>query len=259
MPNFSIVFIIGEGHSGSTLLARMLDMHPEVICGGEMLRLETALVEGAAPCSCGAAVRACPTWQHWLTALPESVQMDYRHWTPEILDRLRVAAGKSVLVDSSKSRTYRVIERWRRNPAAYVLILRDPRGVLCSDLRRGAELEKELATHRKWMRRYDALVRKHPRQSFTLHYEDVVGAPEQTLRGLCGFVGLAFDPAMLAPDNRTHHFIRASTSGYLKGSNTLRRDERWRQELTPAQLERIGRMLGDLACYDRYRLTERPD
>jgi hypothetical protein len=254
MPNFSIVFIIGEGHSGSTLLARMLDMHPEVVCGGEMLRLETALVEGAGTCSCGAAVRACPVWQHWLSVLPESVQQDYRGWTPDVLDRFRVHAGKAVLVDSSKSRAYRVTERWRRNPAGYILILRDPRGVLCSDLRRGADLEKELSTHRKWMRRYAGLVAKHPNESLTVHYEDLVASPEATLRRLCNFAGLSFEPAMLAPDDRVHHFIRASTSGYLKGSNAIRKDERWREELSPAQCERIRKRLGDLSCYGRYQL-----
>jgi hypothetical protein len=232
----------------------MLDMHPEVLCGGEMLRLETALMEAAGPCSCGVPVRQCPTWERWLAALPDSVKGDYRHWTPEILDHLRTAAGKSVLVDSSKSRAYRVIENWRQPSAAFVLILRDPRGVLCSDLRRGAELEKELTTHRKWIRRYESLVRKHASQSQTVHYEDLVAAPEPTLRQLIEFIGLSFDPAMLTPDSGVHHFIRASTSGYLKGSNVLRRDERWREELTPDQLKRIGRMLGDLGCYARYRL-----
>jgi hypothetical protein len=254
MPNFSTLFIIGEGHSGSTLLARMLDMHSEVFCGGEMLRLESALSESSSLCSCGAAVRQCPNWQRWLTVLPESVQKDYRHWTPEILDRLRLEADKRLLVDSSKSRAYRVTERWRHHAAAYVLILRDPRGVLCSDLRRGADLEKELSTHRKWMRRYAELVASHPSHSLTVHYEDLVASPDATLRRLCNFAGLSFEPAMLAPDDRVHHFIRSSTSGYLKGSNTLRRDERWRRDLTPEQCERIRKSLGDLPIYARYAL-----
>jgi hypothetical protein len=254
MPNFSTLFIIGEGHSGSTLLARMLDMHSEVFCGGEMLRLESALSESSNLCSCGATVRQCPVWQRWLTVLPDSVQNDYRHWTPEILDRLRLEADRPLLVDSSKSRAYRLFERWRHNAAACVLILRDPRGVLCSDLRRGADLEKELSTHRKWMQRYAAWVAKHPSQSLTVHYEDLVASPDGTLRRLCHFAGLSFEPAMLMPDDRVHHFIRSSTSGYLKGSNTLRRDERWRQDLKPDQLQRIRRILGDLPVYARYSL-----
>jgi hypothetical protein len=254
MPNFSTLFIIGEGHSGSTLLARMLDMHSEVFCGGEMLRLESALSDSSSLCSCGTTVRQCPAWQRWLTVLPDSVQKDSRHWTPEVLDRLRLEADKRLLVDSSKSRAYRLFERWRHDAVAFVLILRDPRGVLCSDLRRGADLEKELSTHRKWMQRYAAWVAKHPSQSFTVHYEDLVTSPDATLRRLCDFAGLSFEPAMLMPDDRVHHFIRSSTSGYLKGSNTLRRDERWRQDLKPDQLQRIRKTLGDLPVYARYEL-----
>lgn len=254
MSKFTTLFIVGEGHSGSTLLARMLDMHPEVLCGGEILRLESAMANPAILCSCGITVGECPEWKTWLSVLPQNVKTDYRHWTLEILDRLRQSAGKSLLVDSSKSRAYRLTESWRDRQVAYVLILRDPRGVLCSDLRRGAELEKELATHRKWIQRYASFVKKRAAQSLTVHYEDLVAAPESTLKQLCQFAGLTFDSAMLAPDDRVHHFVRASTSGYLKGSNTLRRDERWRQDLDQEQLTRIRQVLGDLSCYARYQI-----
>jgi hypothetical protein len=62
-----VVYVAGSGHSGSTLLALLLDAHPEIACVGE-----TAVKPGirwrgdtaAAACSCGATIGECPFWRH---------------------------------------------------------------------------------------------------------------------------------------------------------------------------------------------------
>jgi hypothetical protein len=253
---FTTVFILGEGHSGSTLLARLLDRHPDVFCPGELLRLDRALAPEAGPCSCGVQVRQCPTWERWLRHLPAPVTRDYRAWTPAILDQFRRSEARSVLLDSSKSRAYRLSRNWREPSVGYLLILRDPRGVLCSDLRRGADLGKELRTHRKWMQRYEMFATDRPDACLTLYYEDLIAAPESILRRVSGFVGIPYHPAMLDPEPYPHHFVHASTSVLLQGSLRLRLDERWRTELTPGQVGQICDTLGGIPCYARYQLQD---
>jgi hypothetical protein len=44
---------------------------------------------------------------------------------------------------------------------------------------------------------------------------------------------------MLRPAERVHHFVHSSASGYLKASNEIRLDERWRSELAAADIAAI--------------------
>jgi len=84
--------------------------------------------------------------------------------------------------------------------------------------------------------------------------KEVAGA-EAVLRRVCGFLGIDFLPALLRPADREHHFLHSSVSPYLKGSNTVRADERWGQELSPEQVERVARKLRKFTLYrDRYQL-----
>ena len=60
-----IVYIAGSGHSGSTLLDRMLGQHPEIAALGEIHRFSLALhrQEGPFRCDCGETIRECGFWQ----------------------------------------------------------------------------------------------------------------------------------------------------------------------------------------------------
>jgi hypothetical protein len=61
-----VVFVAGSGHTGSTLLALVLDSHPEIACVGESSIKPQIVRRGAAlqqPCSCGALIPECPFWQ----------------------------------------------------------------------------------------------------------------------------------------------------------------------------------------------------
>jgi hypothetical protein len=60
-----VVFVAGSGHTGSTLLALVLDSHPEIACVGEVAIKPKILRHGpgaAQACSCGATVGQCPFW-----------------------------------------------------------------------------------------------------------------------------------------------------------------------------------------------------
>ena len=41
-----------------------------------------------------------------------------------------------------------------------------------------------------------ALTRKYPDRSHTLSYEDLVSRPEETIRGVCDFLGVGYEPQM---------------------------------------------------------------
>ena len=254
-PRFSVVFVLGIAHSGSTLLGRMLDMHPDVLCVGELLRLEEALAREDEKCSCGELVTGCPFWTRWRSRVPEKVQRDYTKLDFTLLDRMRAEENRQVLVDLSKTRGYRLSKRWREPRVGYILIIRDPRGVFRSHLARGGELEPRLKVHKKWIGRLTDFADDHKDRSLVLHYEDLVTAPEANIRLICEFLGLTFVPEVLAPSSKVHHFVSANASSYLKSNTGFRLDERWRRELSPEHIARISNYLKSVPVYrDRYGL-----
>ena len=115
--------------------------------------------------------------------------------------------------------------------------------------------QHELQRHRKWERRFERLTRRMGDRAVTIHYEDLAARPEETLRAVCAFVGVAFIPQMLTPADKEHHFLHSSVSPYLKGSNAIAQDERWRRELSPAQVDGINRKLRRFPLYQRYGLA----
>jgi hypothetical protein len=253
---FSLLFILGMGHSGSTLLGRMLGAHPDAICMGEILRLELAIADRTKKCACGALFHECSFWQELLAHLPEGVTRDYENWSPEIFEQIKARYAKQLLVDTSKSRAFRLMSKWKRHRAGFIVMIRDPRGVTRGALSRGGELSDLLKTHLKWIERYMKFARKQPDRCTAVFYEDLIAAPEKELRRVCDFIGLAFDPAMLTPGAQVQHLVRASPSARLKPTADLQQDQRWREELSPEQIDEISRVLGRVPIYrDRYKLS----
>jgi len=256
-PRFRILFVLGLGRSGSTLLGRLLGNHSRVANAGELLRLEETLDNPESKCACGLPVNGCPDWNRLLLGVPEKVRKDYRKWTPALMHTVRENAGASVLVDVSKTRGYRLAKRWRNPEVGYILLLRDPRGILRTHVAEGRELAGQLKLQKKWINRYGAFARKHPGRCFVMHYEDLMTSPEEVMRSLCGFIGIDFQPAMISPDSEVSHMALYSGSPYMKGSGELRLDERWRQEMSPGDIARISAALKSVAIYNnRYRLDE---
>lgn len=254
---FSALFILGLGHSGSTLLGRMLGSHPDAVYVGELLRLEEALSLPDELCSCGASVAECPVWQRRVSLLPKTVMTGFKGWNLELIERLRCDEKKMLLVDSSKSRVLRLKSKWNNSKAGYILIVRDPRGSLRAALQRGGNLQKLLKTNGKWMRRYELFAQQNPSTCFTVFYEDLVASAEIEIQKLCAFLGLSYRPEMCHPDHKTFHLIRASSSPFLKGANKMSLDLRWQSALTPDQIEAITSQLGELRIFrERYGLQQ---
>src|SRR5687767_10084147 len=77
-----VVFVAGSGHTGSTLLALVLDSHPEIVCVGESSIKPQIVRRGAAlqqPCSCGELIAACPFW----SAVFQRVRAEGHDFGPE--------------------------------------------------------------------------------------------------------------------------------------------------------------------------------
>lgn len=248
-PRFSVVFVMGIAHCGSTLLGRLLDMHPRVLCVGEVLRTDSALEDDLA-CGCGAKIPECGFWKPLLPALESETRFDPRRFRPETFRRLGRASGREVVVDLSKTRAWRLAKGWKDADVGFVFLIRDLRGVIAATAREGKDTARTLVRHHKWMKRYLRFAQSRGDRALTVHYEDLCRAPQSEMEKISSFLGLAYEPAMLRPADKAHHFVHSSVSGYLKASNEIRRDERWRKELPVETAREAERIMRGLACFE---------
>ena len=167
--------------------------------------------------------------------------------------------GKSVLVDSSKIGLH--LKYYLRNPrfdVKVIWLVRDGRGVALSLMRNQRKTMRKAAY--EWRRFYeeaDVLLRRLDRSQWTcVHYEALCAEPEDTLRELWRFIGV---PAR--PPGGLHsadlHVLGHSTR--LNGFEKIKLNEKWRTELTPADLRmfetvagRQNRKLGYCAAPSEY-------
>lgn len=163
-----ILYVIGAGRSGSTLLDMVLDLHPELTGLGELTNLPLLAWQRAEYCSCGETGDVCPFWtrvrEAWLATpgvvsvdhflarksnierysrIPKLLGMratnpsdeflDYAHHTRTLFEVIRAETGARILVDSSKhvgrGLALSLIDGLE---ISYVHLVRDVRGVAWS-------------------------------------------------------------------------------------------------------------------------------
>lgn len=264
-----IVLIMSASHSGSTLLDLMLNAHPEVVSVGELKQVgryaRVARKLGRTPrCTCGAeTLENCPLWSRvdaTLTArggralgdLNVENYADAKSFNADntmLYDVISTVFEKNYIVDSSKHLNR--LKLLMENPALDVFpifMLRNPKGQICSALRKTAKPEENaygfmrLIASYVWTNyRIHSLISHRPHA--VVHYEELTANPVATLTPLMEMLGLAFDPRQLDWASQERHNIGGNRMRFHTSSE-LKSDEQWRDELTLAQ--RIAIDLGTL-------------
>jgi hypothetical protein len=271
-------FIVGAGRSGTTLLRLMLDSHPELA-----VPPETHFI--------GRLVEAFPGGQVTGVAFAAALG-DERRWGDFGLDRdelaERLGGSNEVGLDEALRGFYAAYaeghgkERWGdKTPgycesmiliqglleeARFIHVIRDGRDVaLATSKRNGKRAARNAAT---WQRKVsEARVQAEALDHYVeVRYEDLVNDAEQTLRRLCDYIALSWDPVML--DYHTRAAERLRELGDLPGRRiggrpataALRRSfyeltleppipseiGRWRTDLAPEEALAIEHDAGDL-------------
>ncbi|MEQ9011982.1 sulfotransferase [Algiphilus sp.] len=202
--------ILGPGRGGTSLLAALLDYHPDLHVVFEHHVTSTLLAHDrfeAASERADAFLRACeeaasaaakPVWANKITTeqvarLEPSYGESFPRATESALDVFfnGVLANKKV-----------------------IFILRDGRTCVRSKMRRARHSVEEACA--RWLYAYDVWRFLNRRaQSLSIRFEDLVRAPEQTLTEVCAFLETRFDPVMLSgtthkllnPDYRNSRFM----------------------------------------------------
>jgi hypothetical protein len=248
------VFITGYMHSATTMTQRVLGRHSQIFTSGGETRHFTHLpeIQGKYPdlddnqvlrdyimyllrvictgygrtnyyqaerpsleviSSCGITVDDVNR-----LVLQASENRDHAALLGVVYDYLVAREKKKRWLDKSPSYVLIIDDLLARYPNAQVIILvRDPRDILASKLRRSQNRSNydpvwDTLSWRAAVRAGDAAREKYPQQVICVRYEDLAAEPEQEVSSLCKFLRLKFEPEMLHVD-----WMNTSIEG-LKGS-----------------------------------------
>jgi hypothetical protein len=210
--------VVGAGRGGTSLLAGLLDCHPALEVGFEHASVATLMgaeVPGLDPgtferrvdafvdaCRREAARHPDQRWGNKITTEQVHGLEDHNRANP--------AAPLDVL-DAFFNR--------RLAGVKVVFILRDGRSCVASKVRRtGQPLALACERWRYSVRCHDFFRERHP-DNLRLRFEDLVARPEETLGGVCAYLGVPWRPEMLE-GVRNHKMLPEYRSGGLDVSKT---------------------------------------
>jgi hypothetical protein len=266
------LFIVGAPRSGTTLLRRLVDAHPDIAVTRETHWI-TKLLEGTDAFSPDAPVT--PELLHRLRAHPKFTRMNvddreldrmvlrgvpvsYAELVTRIFDLYGEARGKRLVGDKVPDYVRHLPLLHRLWPTAkFVHLIRDGRDVSLSMLTR----ERFARRFTTWEQdpistaalSWEQLVRLGreagaelpPDLYYELRYESLVADPAAECRKLCEFLGVAYDERMLSfHEGRTKYDPgRDAKSAWRPITPGLRS---WRNEMAEGAVERFEAVAGEL-------------
>jgi hypothetical protein len=294
-PEAEAIFVVGVSRSGTTLLRKVLESHSRISIASENHYLGHLLPGAGARHAfrrAGAlddddAVRrlvaqiyssefqkgtrlreASPFWG-WLARNVPQPELESRLLAAERTERgiftalLRTYAdrrGKAVIGEKTPAHLASVDTLIEWYPDGRVVhMLRDPRAVFVSELRRRGEhavtfpyrllvripplMRGFILLEVAWawaaaVSRHRAYARRFPDAYRMVRFEDLVRDPEATIDDLCAFLGVAPEPAMLEQKVVSKGSL-VGQAGFDAGAA-----DRWHETISPGSARWIGRLLG---------------
>lgn len=203
-----LIFLLSQPRAGSTLLQRMLAAHSAIHTAQEpaiALYPLYGLRGRGYEAEYGAEVGTV-FGQAFLATLPEGEEAyvaALRKMLGHLYSRALAGSGKSRFLDKTPRYFFIIPELVRVFPeASYVILYRNPLAVLNSVLVTWVKEQwlglghsrADLLEAPGLLLAGQAMLGK---RATTLRYEDLVRSPESVMRGLCSFLDLEFEPAMV--------------------------------------------------------------
>ena len=260
-----VLYVLGYGRSGSTVLGMALGQHPDLVNLGEISTLPT-FVPGPTyipprTCGCLLPLDQCPYWvgvarrlgsmaalaDDGTTLSPRMGWRRYAPWLPEPSDELpRWAdaatslyratideAGAQLAVDTSKGAP-RAWWLWKSGVVdlTFVWLTRGLEDVVRSQIRHGRSAVRTGISWRLAQRQVGQLVRRLERAGLEvprIGYERLTREPRTVLSEILAHLGLPWDEAVLTP--HPQHTIGGEHEGKLRGQQAIQPSGRARPPL----------------------------
>lgn len=255
------IFIVGCPRSGTTLLQQMLDAHPDVAIAPEthFMRLFWSARKEYGNLADDNNFRKL---LEDITDLPEfhAMELDKTEFTFAAWSSIRNYATVFQLLLENFARDKNASTMGEKTPnhvlylpqiqaffpdAYFIHIVRDPRSVVNSWRTVPWSTGSITGDAEMWLHYVSAAWRKPPKvkdRIFTIYYENLVASPKESLQSLCEFIGLQFQPVMLAYHRKESKLVNIKREPWKEKSvqpvsqNSLMK---WQSELSHRDIAEI--------------------
>lgn len=257
----SIIYLLGAGRSGTTLLATVLNIHPEIITIGEMNQFFEHISYNK-ECSCGAKLNECSFWKIILDELELSKkqvfinaalteqkekhsniikyllnppqEMEYHKIQEDVFRLVQKQAPSKWLLDSSKYiARYLLLKQNNKNKVKGIYIVRDVRGVINSFGKQVQTSKSSLSTILYYLiiNFFGQITYWLNKDILKIKYEDFVTNPEQVTNIIYQHIFENPEWVSLPDIFQMPHII----GGNRMKTNTnisINKDENWKQNIS---------------------------
>lgn len=254
---YTIAYIHGAGHCGSTLLNLMLNAHPQAIGLSELENVHNTFMDRAdvpeikklresdfwqttlsdfehrfgSPLLCNNNRIKLSDWSGYF-GLKSQALTHIQNVNRALFDSIAARSGATVICDASKFllRLHMLIDAGL--PVKVIHLHRDGRGVMHSYLRKGYSVENSF--HRWSNAEVGYLLLSHWLPKTDAHYccyENLATQPERELKRICSFLRLKYEPEMLTDFNKETHFGIGGNRMLSSKNLSIRMDVEWKRQL----------------------------
>jgi hypothetical protein len=157
-------------------------------------------------------------------------------------------AQKEIIVDSSKD-YLKGCGIYLSHPenTKIILLSRDGRGVLYSNMKRNFDKKRSIIRWRNYYSRCLGLIKKHvPDQDIIyVKYEDLVKNPAEEVASICERIGVDFEQTMLDFTSHVHHITNGNDMRFSKSSE-IRADFAWHEKLNSDDYRDFENIAGEV-------------
>lgn len=250
-----IVYIVGLGHSGSTMLDLTLGQHSKMIGLGEIatvlnLGLES-IRERAIPCACGSSLDNCSFWSNVAKALAKDENHSFQTQYQAVINTAQSIFGNDcIIVDSSKGLgSLKKIIKMPDMDVKVLHLIRDVRPFTISYLDRLQRRKSKVGRHKNSGKFPKSLLQQFAsyyflewyRQNrkiqqylssldvpvFQFGYEELCLYPQKMLDKICNFLSVEVEATLLNWDKPQSHIIRGNMMRMNAEKWGIHYDNRW--------------------------------
>jgi hypothetical protein len=206
-----LIFVGGAPRSGTSLVQKILDLHPEIYAGPEfdhlpaIIHLYERMKEGV------------ENGRQVFYYNDESIKEHFSFFIEKLLLQKKEKEGVKMLSEKTPANVL-VFDKLKAffPKAKFLFIVRDPRAIINSmktvaergresgiSVSVGNDLLQDLMIVHKYLKAGDSFFRKNTNDCYCLYYESLVREPENEIKRICSFLGVKFHPRMLETDKKT--------------------------------------------------------
>ena len=279
----NIIYLLGAGRSGTTLMATVLNSHPNIKTIGEMHQFFEHLKEGKF-CSCGLSLEECEFWntvlsqlkldaktinEHYKTTtikeghrnilkllLTKQIDKGYLETQIPVFEAIANQTEKAWLLDSSKYiARYLLLRQSNELKVKGIYVVRDLRGVINSFGKQVQTPKSPVATifYYALINCFGQLVCWLDKNVMKVRYEDFVSNPEQTLARIYKHVFEKREGVVLPSNYEMPHIIGGNRMKANK-TITIKNDVKWKALISRPKQIAYYIVLAPMMLLNRYKI-----